>query len=195
MGMEATADTNGFKTAIADPTTGACSYAPVSDTPPALGDACTVQGSVIINIQNWFDDSPDWVMYCDTSNQWATIAKAKKKTTWELAPDANRAWVRIDVDSDNKNIVPLVPDSPTSWLKGEASGITTVNTKCTDPEPTGWAHGGSLFICIHGLTNQEMFIGYICATGIAEDTPQCGGHVGLNEGQISSMSADCPTNG
>ncbi len=195
MGMDVTADTGGFKIALADPTTGSCSYMPVSDTPPALMDACTIRGSVVINIQNWFADSADWVMYCDTNNQWANIAKAKKKSTWELPDDANRAWVRIDVDTANKNNMPPTPDSPTSWLKGEASGIATINTKCTEPDAmSGWAHGGSLFICIHGLTNLEMFVGYICSRGGAEDTPVCNGAVGLNEAQIMAMTGTCPTN-
>ncbi len=190
MDMDPTADVGGFKVAIADPTSGACSYMTSSAAVPENGEACMVQGSVVFNIQHWFDDSVDWALYCDVNGMWANIAKAKKKSAWELPDDADKKWVRIDVDTANKPA--NTPDSPTSWQRGEATGLKTMNTKCDDAEFTNWAHGGSLFICIHGLTNQQLFIGNICSRGVATDTPNCGGHVSLNGAQITTSSADCP---
>ncbi len=197
LGMDAT-DVDGFKVALADPTTGSCSYAQSAADIPVKDEACTVQGMVAFNIDNWFADSADWVLYCNTMNVWDSVARAKKKSSWELVGtedepgDFDKAWVRIDVDTENKKDTPPTPDNPTSWLKGEATGVTQLNTKCTvDPDATSdWAHGGSLHICIHGLTNQETFIGYICSRGVEEDTPNCNGAVGLNDHLVDS--ADCP---
>ncbi len=72
---------------------------PSSDPVPVNGEACMVQGSVVFNIQHWFADSADWALYCSASGMWANIAKAKKKSTWALPDDANKKWVRINVDA------------------------------------------------------------------------------------------------
>ncbi len=184
-----TADSNGFKFALADPTSGSCSLSPTSGTVPADGAACTVQGSVAWNIQKWFEDDADWVLYCTTGNVWANVASGKKKSTFEEF-DADKRWLRIDVDTTNKP--DNSPDDPSSWLKGEATGLAEMNNKCDDAEPSTFGHGGSLFICLNAMTNSQTFVGMICSKGVTNDTPTCGGHVGLNEGDITTSSADCP---
>ncbi len=184
-----TASVYGNKYALADPSSGACSLQETSGAPPENGMSCTTQGSVAWNIQKWFEDSSDWVLYCDTNNMWANIARAKKKSTLETF-DADKKWIRIDVDSANKP--GNTPDNPTSWLKGEASGTAILNSKCDDAEPSTWGQGGSLNICLGAMTNSQMFVGIICSKGVSNDTPDCGGFVGLNDAQITPSSADCP---
>ncbi len=187
-----TADTDGFKFVLADPTTGSCSLEPTSGTVPAAGAACTVQGSVAWNIQKWFEDSSDWVLYCDESNTWTNVGKAKKKSTLETF-DAGKNWIRIDVDTTNKNLG-NTPDVPTSWLAGNASVLPELNQKCSDAPLSNWgAGGGSLYICTAAMTNEQIFVGIICTQGVSNDTPDCGGtSITLNPSSMSEMSTNCP---
>ncbi len=175
---------------MADPTTNACTINMYRDTAPVLGAACAIQGSVAWSIEQWFADSSDWVVACDRSNTWTTISKAKKKTVWESAENADKTWVRIDVDTTNK--ATDVPDTPSAWLQGNATGLTTMNKKCDDAVPSGWGQAGALFICIHGLTNQQEYVGTICSRGVSNDTPNCEHHVAINEGAFGTLSTDCP---
>ncbi len=197
--VDPTADTQGFKFAVAQPISGACTVQQTSGTVPAMNNPCTgyETGSVAWNIQNWFLDTQEWILHCAESGNWETIGEAKKKTIWEDADlgNADKKWLRVDVDTANKNNNPVTPDSPSSWLKDTSAGLATVNDLCAASEMSGWRNGGALFICMHAMTNQQQFVAIICSRGVALDTPDCGtgGAVELDPNNlITTSSTDCP---
>ncbi len=180
--------------ALANPTAGACTLMQQSTSAPApnVGNPCTVSGSVSWNMASWNNDQADWLLYCTAEDVWTRVMEAKKRTILE---SEGRKWIRLNVDAANKNNVPTTPDSPISWLMGSATGLATLNSKCDDPEPSGWRFGGSLHICLDAMTVHNKFVAIICSRGVAEDTPNCGGPVVLDEdGYISTSSTVCPLN-
>ncbi len=196
-----TADAQGFKFAVAQPISGACTIQQTSGTVPTMGSSCSGYelGSVTWNIQKWFEDTQEWILYCAESGNWETIGKAKKKSLWE-SEDADKKFIRIDVDQDNKNQVPVTADSPSAWLNDSSGGQPSVNALCLQSETSysGWRNGGSLHICMHALTNLHTFVAIICTRGIVEDTPNCGtGEVVVlnpNDAMNTTANADCTIN-
>lgn len=78
---------------------------------------------------------------------------------------------------DTTNKASGLPDNPTSWLDGNVTGLVELHKSCDNPELSGWRLGGTLYICLGAMTNEERFVVVICSRGGPDDTPNCNGMV------------------